>query len=181
MVYPFSQPSLRAHFNEIVIANFGSFQIAVLTTTRLVQQKIFSASEPEPERIYQDCGWLIYNGQLTANVDGLVVGATAAGPFKSVNRVAPSVPISFEVQSSHTLPTPVANAAIFACLIEGAAFPYHTVFRSMLPHFARVYPFKQKMTILSHVHQFLNDEANFIDQNYNQLKKIPFFRARLGL
>ena len=52
-------------FNEIAIADLNQFQIAVLTTTRQTSKRIFSATVPVPERVYQHQGWLIYDQKIS--------------------------------------------------------------------------------------------------------------------
>lgn len=98
MVFSFFHQSSQLLFNEIVVADFGPFQIAVLTTTQLVKRRIFSAHVPVPERTYQAQGWLIYNQQLIANLDGLKIGPIFSddSPFNPLRRLAPAVPLSFD-------------------------------------------------------------------------------------
>ncbi len=183
MVYSPPHQSSKSLFNEVVIANFGPFQIAVLTTTRLVKRQLFSAQVPVPERTYQTQGWLIYNQQLVANLNGLEIGPIFSedGPFNPLHRLSPSVPLSFEVQSSQALPAPVTEQATFACELQGTDFPFHTIFRNISPHFVRIYPFGQRANLLRNVKQLLEDEADFVSQNHERLKQVPFFQTRFGL
>lgn len=183
MVYSPSHKSSKSLFNEVVIADLGSFQIAVLTTTQLVQRPIFSARVPVPERTYQTQGWLIHNQHMIAHLDGLQIGPIFSddGPFNPLRRLAPAVPLSFEVHSSHALPSQVTQQAAFACQIQTADFPYHTIFRHISPHFVRIYPFGQRTNLLKIVKQLLADEADFVSQNREQLKQVPFFQTRFGL
>ena len=181
--------NLQAHivfnvlFDEVVIADFGPFQIAVLTATRLVERAIFSTRVPVPERIYQPQGWLIYNYQLIANLDGLKINPIFAedSHFRPLRRLAPAVPLSFEVKSSQTLLSQVTEQAAFVCRFMSTDFPYWTVFRNIAPHFVRIYPFKHQADLLSNTKQLLVDEAIFIAQNREQLKKVAFFRSRFKL
>jgi hypothetical protein len=183
MVYSPPDQSSKSLFNEVVIANFGPFQIAILTTTQLVKRQVFSAQVPVPERTYQTQGWLIYDQQLIANLEGLEIGTIFSedGPFNPLRRLAPSVPLSFEIQSSRALPASVTEQATFACELQGADFPYHTIFRNLSPHFVRIYPFGQRTNLLRNVKQLLEDEADFVAQNHKQLKQVPFFQTRFGL
>ncbi|MEM7065803.1 MAG: hypothetical protein AAF572_21895 [Cyanobacteria bacterium P01_B01_bin.77] len=183
MVYSPLHQSSKSVFNEVVIANFGPFQIAILTTTQLVKRQIFSADVPVPERIYQTQGWLICNQQLIANLYGLQISPIFSedGPFNPLRRLAPSVPLSFEVKSSQALPTAITKQATFACELQGTNLPYHTIFRNVSPHFVRIYPFGQRMTLLRNVQQLLEDESSFVTQNRERLRQVPFFQTRFGL
>ena len=66
MVYSPAHQASKSSFNEVVIADFGLFQIAVPTTTQLVKQRIFSAHVPVPERTYQTRGFIrLGNGPIS--------------------------------------------------------------------------------------------------------------------
>lgn len=173
----------RLLFDEVAIANFGPFQIAVLTATQVVERPIFSAHIPVPERTYQSQGWLIHHYQLIAHLDGLRINPifSANGPFKPLCRLAPAIPVSFEINSSQTLPAQVIDQATLVCEFHNVEFPYHAVFRNVSPHYVRIYPFNQQADLLRNTKQLLADEAAFVTQNREQLKKVAFFRSRFKL
>ncbi|MGD1953196.1 MAG: hypothetical protein ACFB14_26655 [Leptolyngbyaceae cyanobacterium] len=178
-----SLESSKSLFNEVAIANFGPFQIAVLTAAKVVERPLFSAHIPVPERIYQPQGWLIHNHHIVAHLDSLKINPIFSpdGPFRSLCRLAPAVPISFEVNSSQTLPAQVVEQATFVCEFPSAYFPYQTIFHHISPHFVRIYPFKQQTDLLRNTKQLLKDEIAFITQNREQLKKLTFFQKRFKL
>ncbi|MEM1253880.1 MAG: hypothetical protein AAGI69_15730 [Cyanobacteria bacterium P01_H01_bin.21] len=178
-----SLESSKSLFNEVAIANFGPFQIAVLTATNVVERPIFSAHIPVPERTYQPQGWLIHNQQIVAHLDSLKINPIFSpdGPFRQLCRLAPAVPVSFEVNSSQILPAQVAKQATFVCEFPGAYFPCQTIFHHISPHFVRIYPFKQQTDLLRNTKQLLKDEVAFIMQNREQLKKLTFFQKRFRL
>ncbi|MEM9266294.1 MAG: hypothetical protein AAGA46_12285 [Cyanobacteria bacterium P01_F01_bin.13] len=183
MVYSPSQQSSKSLFNEVVIADFGAIQIAVLTIAQPVKRRIFSTHVSVPERTYQTQGWLIYNQQIIAHLEDLKIGSIFPDdePFSPLYRLSPAVPLSFQVYSSHTLPLQVTKQATFACELQGADFPYHTIFRNIAPHFVRIYPFGERTNLLKNVKQLLQDEADFINQNRDRLKQVAFFQKRFRL
>jgi hypothetical protein len=183
MVYLPPNQSLKRLFNEIAIADFGTFQIAVLTYTQLVERRILSSSISVPERTYQTQGWVIYNQQLIAHLDNLKIESIFLKdtPFKPLRRLAPAVPLSFEIQGSHPLPSLITKQATFACELPETDFPYHTIFHNISPHFVRVYPFGARTNLMKQVREMLQDEIDFVAQNREQLKQVPFFQTRFDL
>ena len=170
-------------FDEVAIANFGPFQIAVLTATKIVERPIFSAHVPVPERTYQSQGWLIYNQQIVAHLDSLKINPIFSpdGPFRTLCRLAPAIPVSFEVNSSQLLPAQIVKQATFVFEFPSAYFPYNTIFHHISPQFVRIYPFRQHTDLLRNTQQLLKDEFAFITQNREQLKKVSFFQKRFEL
>ncbi len=183
MVYLPPNQSTKPLFDEVVIADFGPFQIAVLTNKELVKRRIFSSSMPVPKRTYQTQGWVIYNQQLIAHLTDLTIKPIFSedSTFKPVYRIAPAVPLSFEIQGSQPLPSQITKQATFACELPEADFPYHTIFRNVSPHFVRIYCFGTRTYLLKQVREMLQDEMNFVAQNREQLKQVPFFQTRLDL
>ena len=186
MVYSVPKPS-KSVFDEVAIADFGPFQIAVLTNTTLVNKPIFSAQVTVPQRQYQSQGWLIYDGRVMTALEGLTLGSVFSedSPFKPIQRMAPALPVSFEVQSSQPLPTQVSTQASFTCELQDTDFPFHNIFRQICPRFVRVYPFGKttalSTTLSAQVKQLLADEALFIKNNYARLKQIPFYKTHFEL
>lgn len=186
MVYSVPKSS-KPVFDEVAIADFGPFQIAVLTHTTLVNRRLFSAQMPVSQRHYQSQGWLIYDGQVIAALECLTLGSifSEASPFTPIQRMAPALPISFEVQSSQPLPTQVSRQATFTCELQGTDFPFHSIFRQICPRFVRVYPFGKTLTLSAalstQVKQLLAEESLFIANNYFRLRQVPFYQKHFGL
>ncbi|NER78567.1 MAG: hypothetical protein F6K42_03120 [Leptolyngbya sp. SIO1D8] len=170
-------------FDELAIADTKHFQIAVPSTQKVVERKLSSNLIPISKRIYQTQGWLIYNHEVIAQLNGFQIGEAASenSVFKPIRRLAPSIPIAFEARSAQPLPTQVSTQATFACSIPGISLPYNTVFRQSIPRFVRVYPFQENDSPLDKVGQMLIDEATFISQNHEKLKQIPFYQKNFGL
>ncbi|MEM6452423.1 MAG: hypothetical protein AAF635_03405 [Cyanobacteria bacterium P01_C01_bin.69] len=170
-------------FNEIAIADLNQFQIAVLTTTRQTSKRIFSATVPVPERVYQHQGWLIYDQKIVAHFDNLKVGLVfpKSSPFKVSPRIAPAIPIAFEVRSAQRLPLEVCAKAALVCELPKANFPHHSVFRQILPRFVKVYAYQVNGSLLDQVETMLAAMDLFISQNYERLKRVPFYREQFGL
>lgn len=170
-------------FSEVAIAALDNFQIAVPSTMKTFWRGVASLQIPISKRCYQAHGWLIYRLHIIAHFDELKIGTASSEncPFSPIKRLAPAIPISFEVKSSHPLPTQLTSQAAFKCELSDADFPYHTVFREMPPHFVRVYPFICNESLLKHVQQMLSAKESFIAENYHQLKQIPFYRKAFNL
>lgn len=182
MVYSVPKSS-KSVFNEVAIADFGPFQIAVPTKTVLINQRIFSTQVPIPQRHYQSQGWLIYNGRFVTAIEALTVGSIFSqdSSFKPIQRIAPATPISFEVKSAQPLPKQLTNQATFAFELPDADFPFFNVFRHVQPQFVKVYPFRDITHLSTQVKQFLAEKALFIEYNQHQLKKVLFYKTRFGL
>lgn len=179
----FVPPYSKAVFDEVAIADFNHFQTAVLTTTDLVNRRVFSAQIPVPERRYQTHGWLISDHQLISYFDGLTIGKPDADDalFKPVRRISPSVPVSFDVASYQPLATKISSQASLVCRLPETHVPYLTIFHQISPRFVRIYPFGNSDSLLAMVDQMLTDQAFFISANYERLKHIPFYQHRFGL
>mgnify|MGYP001791232406 CR=1 FL=1 len=170
-------------FNEVAIADFDQFQIAVLTATQMVYRNLLSARVLVPERVYQTQGWLICDQQVIAHIDALKIGLVFSknSPFRSIRRLAPSVPVFFEVMSSQPLPTSIQSRSFFVCNLPSSDFPHHTVFRCISPRFVRIYPFSSSSSLLEKVKCMLAERDSFISQNYKRLKQVPFYQKNFGL
>lgn len=181
-MYSVSQLS-SSEFNEVVLADFCSLQIAVLTRTTLVHQRIFSAYVPVPQRRYQSQGWLIFNGQITSTLENLVIEPIGAkdSPFDIVQRIGPAIPLSFEVKSALPLPALLSAQAAFAFELPNADFSFHSIFRQMRPRFVRIYPFREIATLSMQAKQLLSEEALFVTNHCHRLRQVPFYRDCFGL
>lgn len=173
----------KSLFDEIAIADLQFCQIAVPTTTQTIKRCMSLGQMPMTKRIYQTQGWLIHNHQIVAHLDELKLGQVRPqnSLFTVIQRLAPAIPISFEVRSSQPLPEPILSQATFACELSKADFPYHMIFRHRLPRFVRIYPLRGKDSLLDRVKQMLLAEDAFIAQNYKLLKRIPFYQNSFGL
>ncbi|MEO1388452.1 MAG: hypothetical protein AAFV85_13920 [Cyanobacteria bacterium J06634_6] len=170
-------------FNEVIVADLNQFQIAVLTTTQQAKRQIFSTWVPVPKRIYQSQGWLICNQKIVAHFDKLEIGLVfpAGSPFNISRRIAPGVPIAFEVRSAQPLPAQLRAQAAFFCEIPEADFPHHGVFRQKLPRFVKIYAYQADDSLLNKVRDMLSAMDLFISQNQERLKQIPFYRDNFDL
>ena len=183
MMTHFASQDSKSLFDEIAIADLAHCQIAVLTTTRTTNRGTSLGQRIAPRRLYQTQGWLSYRHQIIAHFDELKVGSifTHNLPLKSIQRIAPAVPISFQVKSSQPLPTQVCAQSTFVCELPKTDFPYHAVFRQIRPRFVRIYPFEGIASLLEKVAKMLQDRDYFIAENYQQLKRVPFYQDSFKL
>ncbi|MEO1210605.1 MAG: hypothetical protein AAFX78_13795 [Cyanobacteria bacterium J06638_20] len=182
MVSSFSKRT-DTHFNEVAIANLGEFQVAVLTRKQPTSLSSLLELKIRPQRQYQGQGWLIWNDQTIACLSGFEIGSldTEDAAFRLPKRLAPSVPISFEAQSRYPLPITILDGALMACELPNTPTPFRTLFRNIVPRFVRIYPFDIRMSLLANVRQMKMDEAEFIAQNREQLKGLPFYQDYFDL
>lgn len=173
----------ETQFDEVAIATFKDFQIAVLTTTHSVKRTIGSIVFPVSERQYANKGWLVSDRQITATLDGLEIGAIFAdtSPFKPIQRLSAAIPISFEVHTRQSLPQQITQHAMLTCQLQGEAHPYHSIFRKITPRFVRIYPFLGIHHLIFAVNQFLAEETIFITQHSHCLKQVPFYQHYFNL
>ena len=170
-------------FEQVVIADFGNFQIAVPTTTKTIKKRIFSAWVTVKERIYHSQGWLICAGELVAYIKELKIGAIFLdkSPFKPIKRLSASIPLSFNTEAACSLPSQVSSEAAFVCQFKNEIYPYHAVFQNVVPRFVSISSFKTSNSLLTIVEQTLEAESLFIKQNYERLKRVPFYQQNFGL
>lgn len=64
----------KKYFDELVIADFKSFQIVVPTRANPVKKKILSAWITVPQRDYAAHGWLVWQQKVVALLQGLQLG-----------------------------------------------------------------------------------------------------------
>lgn len=177
----------KKNFNELVIADFKTFQIAVPTRSNLVKKRIFSTWITIPQREYATHGWLVWQQKVVALLQGLQVGPVvlpqeqAEFPFQVARRLSASVPISFQTRASCVLPDVIAIQAAFTYQCPGEMFPYRAAFHQIAPRFARIYPFLGNGPLFATVEKMLHDEALFISQNYERLKHSPFYQENFDL
>ncbi|MEM9092718.1 MAG: hypothetical protein AAGC93_28815 [Cyanobacteria bacterium P01_F01_bin.53] len=182
MLHPIPR-SPHLQYSEVAIADLTHFHIAVLTTIQRVKKKVFSVEIPVPTRRYQSQGWLIFKGQLLASFDNLVLGDINSNHelFVPIRRLAPAIPISFEVSGSHPLPSQVSGCASLSCNIPEAEFPYLSLFHQLAPRFVAVYPFTQGDSLVAKAKQMEIHKLNFIQQNIHRLKQVPFYQKSFNL
>lgn len=175
----------KTHFDEIAIADFGPFQLAVPTTTTSLESTPQSQRLVPPKRHYSDEGWVIYRDRLVGTLSALTIGQapTASELFQPIQRFSPAIPIGFEVHSHQPLPIAISQSAQFACPWQDVKFQYLTVFRHVSPRFTRVYVVLnwQSLPVINQVRQFLIEEAQFIAANRKNLQQVSFYRKRFGL
>ncbi|MEM9008092.1 MAG: hypothetical protein AAGE59_31865 [Cyanobacteria bacterium P01_F01_bin.86] len=170
-------------FDEIAIVDLTYYQIAVLTATQIFNNCKLSTQTSVFKRYYQNQGWLIYKNQIISHFDQLKIDTIFPenSSFKPIQRLAPSIPISFEIRSSQPLPNHLLCQAFLICELPKTDFPHHAVFYRVLPRFVKVYPFKEYDSLLEKVSQMLAAKDLFISQNFKQLKRIPFYQQNFGL
>lgn len=177
----------KKYFNELVIADFKTFQIAVPTRSNPVKKRIFSTWITVPQRKYATHGWLVWQQKVGAFLQGLKLGpvvlpqAQVELPFQVARRLSTSIPISFQTKASCVLPEVIAAQAAFTYQWPGEMFPYRAAFHQIAPRFARIYPFLGNGALLATVETMLHDEALFISQNYERLKHNPFYQENFDL
>lgn len=170
-------------FGEVAIADFGPFQIAVLTTTVTVNRPLLSTPSAITERVYHHQGYLICQGQIVADLQSLDIGVVGSqqGPFQAIQRLAPAVNLAFEIRSRCSLPETVLTQARFAYQLPNSPAPYRAVFRQICPRFVRIYPFVGVTTLPAQVVQMQAAEQHFVGQNQARLRQIPFYKASFDL
>ena len=173
MVYAIPEQS-KMPFSEVAIADLKTFQIAILTSTKTVYKPFFSHQIPVVTRHYQSQGWIIWERQLIASFERLTIGSIfhpEDSPYQPPHRIATTVPLSFQVCSSHPLPSPLSSQAAFMCSLPKSDFPYHSVFHMLLPSFVRTYPLKATQSLLDTVERMLAAKIAFTAENYDYLKQ----------
>lgn len=178
-------PFLKSHLAEVVAADFGTFQIIVPTATRPISPSARSLPITVPKREYSREGWIIYRDRVVSSLFELEVGEIVAEecPFKPIKRLGPGVPLAFETRSRKSLPKAVSVAATFSCQHPEMATPYCSVFRNLSPAFVRIYPIQNlnRKSLLDKAKQLLVEKAQFVAQNREHLKQIPFYREKFNL
>ena len=173
----------KLSFDEVAIADFGPFQIAVLTTTHTVHRPLLSVPIPVTERVYQTRGYLIRDRQIIASLSGLEIGAIGSEHplFKPIQRLAPAVALAFEARSTRPWPRQVVSQSVLTCQLPESHRPYRAVFRQVQPRFVRIYPFAGLAALTEQVKALQTEETLFVAQNQERLRQIPFYRATFGL
>ena len=178
-------PFPKVRVVEVVVADFGDFQIVVPTHNQPQKRSIGLAFLTAPQRDYSREGWIVCRHTVVGALTQLEIGTIAPEgcPFKPIKRLGPAVPIAFETRSHHPLPALLADNASFSCRLQDEAAPYCTVFRDVLPRFVRRYTLKSQHPeqIQRIVQQLLQEEAQFIQQNREHLKHVPFYREQFDL
>lgn len=175
----------KTHFDEIAIADFGPFQLAVPTTTTSLESSPQSQRLVPPKRNYSGEGWVICRDRIVGTLSNLEIGEapTASGIFQPIQRFSPAIPVAFEVHSRQPLPVAISQLAQFACPWQDAKSQYFTIFRHVSPRFTRVYAVLNwpYFPVINQVRRFLAEESQFIATNRKNLQQVPFYRERFGL
>ncbi|NEQ53539.1 MAG: hypothetical protein F6K11_25950 [Leptolyngbya sp. SIO3F4] len=133
---------LEKVFNEIVVASFEGFQIAIPSGKEVIPRKIFSSWVPLPQRIYDSKGVLIWNGRSFFSLSELRISNLfkRPSPFPEIRRLAKGIPISFEVRSQKPLPLGIKKHATLSCCFLEETTIYHSIFRNIRPQRVKVIP-----------------------------------------
>lgn len=179
--HPFSSP--QSAVTEIVAADLDDFQIVIPTAfkSRSSWQKLL----PSAQRQYGQEGWIIHQGKVIGSLNHLEIGdlTTEGNLFKPIKRLAPAVPVSFEIRSRRLLPYRVSMDAKFCYQFRDEPWVHYAVFRNVLPKFVRMYSVQSshRRQVILKARQLLIDEAEFVAKNRDQLKKVPFYREKFNL
>ncbi|MEM1280575.1 MAG: hypothetical protein AAGG53_11295 [Cyanobacteria bacterium P01_H01_bin.152] len=175
---------LKIYFDEIAIADFGAFQLAVPTTATPPEMALKTRCLVH-SRQYDREGWVIYGDRIVGTLSELDIGQTPSSPgiCPPIQRFGPAIPVGFEVCSDQPLPKAIGQLALFACFGHDARAPYCTVFRKVSPRFTRVYAVSswQHFRVVDQVRRLLTEESQFIATNREHLRQVPFYRERFGL
>ncbi|MEL6381012.1 MAG: hypothetical protein AAFQ89_00780 [Cyanobacteria bacterium J06626_18] len=156
------------------------------TATQPVSPSARSLPIAVPKREYSREGWIIYRDRLVSRLFELEVGEIVVEegcPFKPVKRLGPGVPLAFETRSRKSLPKAISAAATFSYQHPEMANPYGSVFRNLSPAFVRIYPIQNlnRKSLLAKAKQLLVEKVQFVAQNREHLKQIPFYREKFNL
>ena len=146
----------RQVFNEVAIAQFSDFQIAIPSTTHTIPRKIFSTWVPLPKRLYHTKGGVIWDKQLSFSLSELRIQNlfSKSSIFPELKRLAVGVPISFEIQSSGPLPRNICRRAMLTCQISEKEDTYCSVFRDVPPQFVKIFPCQSIMHLTDQIDFF---------------------------
>lgn len=176
---------LKTHFDEVAIADFGAFQMAVPTVVKPAELTLSPQILKHSQREYSREGWVICRDRSVGTLSALEIAPVAApdSVFQPIRRFGPAIPVAFEVYSHQPLPVAMTREAQFSCHWDHGKTPFCTVFRQISPRFTRVYtvPNWRRFRVVGRVKQLLIDEAQFIAQHRDHLQQVPFYRQRFGL
>ena len=166
-----------------MVADLGPLQVVVPTLSKMIEKLLFSVKVDIPHREYDSEGWLIWSGRIVAPLKNLKIERVAEPtlPFEPIKRIAPAVPLQFEVATMEPLPVDIARLAAFSCQFRDNLRPYLAIFRNMTPQFSRVYPFNGVDTLISVVADMQQQERDFVRKNREHLLTVPFYRERFRL
>ncbi|MGF1459210.1 MAG: hypothetical protein ACFBSG_09305 [Leptolyngbyaceae cyanobacterium] len=169
---------------EIAIADLNEFQFVVPTFKGALSWPD-SDLHVSPPRQYAQQGWVVYDERMVGTLRHLTIEApsTFSPLCQPIKRLGPAVPLRFEIQSTRALPAAINQQAAFAYQFREPPLTYHSIFHRVQPRFVRIYPMGslRSQHILSQTRQFLSEEAQFIQQNREQLKNVPFYREKFNL
>lgn len=140
-------------FNEVAIAKFKGFQIAIPSRTEVIPRKIFSTWVPLPKRIYHTKGGIIWDRQLSFSLAELKIQNlfTRSSLFPELKRLAVGIPISFEIRSDQPLPKSIGKQAMLTCCMSEEDNLYYSVFRDVIPEFVKIFPFQSIMHLTDQI------------------------------
>ena len=185
MLSAYRSDLLKTHFDEIAIADFGPFQLAVPTIAKPIEPALTPYRLLQAKRNYSREGWVICCDRIVGALSGFEIGQTDTSPgiFRPIQRFSPAIPVAFEVRSHQPLPVAIGQLAQFACPWHTAETPYCTVFRNISPRFTRVYAVTnwRHLQVIKQVRGLLMEESQFIAANRENLQHVPFYQERFGL
>lgn len=140
-------------FDEVAIANFRGFQIAIPSRTQTIPRKIFSTWVPLPKRIYHTSGGMIWDRQLIFSLSQLRIQNlfSKSSIFPELKRLAVGVPISFEIRSTAPLPVDIAKQAILTCRMSENENIHYSIFRDIIPQSVKVFPCQSILTLIDKI------------------------------
>lgn len=158
-------------FGEIVIADFGDFQIAIPSDTQIIPRKIFSTWVPLPKRIYANEGIVIWHGQPLFYLSELKISNLFPhpSPFPELKRLAKGIPISFEVHSPTPLPSDIKKHAMLVCKPSENKDVYYGIFRDIAPQSIEISPCGNTKQVSGQIHLGLMLQHKLIEETDQQL------------
>lgn len=170
-------------FDEVAIADFQHFQIAIPARKFYEKRRIFSHPLLIPKRVYSDLGWMLANDTIISLVTHIKIQTLVAPniPLQPIYHLGANVPVSFESRSGEPLARIIKSQAAFSCYVNQSPAPFCSVFRQARPRFVNVYPFNGIDSTAGLVKQMLTDEKLFLRKHLNQLKFSPFYQKQFNL
>ena len=169
-------------YDELVLASFGQFQIAVLSTKADVITRFCSTKLPAAKREYESIGWLFNKNYHLGWLQAIEVQPLEnSGLFKIMPRLGVAIPLSFEVRSDQPLPQVISSLSCFSCIFPETISPYWAIFREMRPRYVKVFAFNQTASIPETLRQFMKAEEAFVTENRQHLVQVPFYKSNFCL
>ncbi len=169
---------------EIAVADLGAFQIIVPTFRPAVDNSFKLTGSATSRRTYSTEGWVTYQDAIIGTLAHLEIGDTSEpSPWRSLKRLGPAVPLTFEIKSPRSLPSALLTQSTLAYQFHHELIRYYALFQNIQPHFVRIYSVSgaQPQQLLLKARQCRIDVAQFVAQNREHLQRVPFYREAFGL